>query len=290
MFKLVGSVILWIIGVTIAVNSALWLLALSSTPTRSEAAVALSASSSDIRGREADDRDEFILGNIVFVLFHEFGHALISEFELPVLGREEDAVDRFATFLLTPEGGEDEASDPSTILIDAMRGWFAASERTELAEIEWWDEHGPDQQRAYQIACLLYGADPKKFGAMAEEVKLPEARKESCPAEAESNSASWVKVAAPHVLDDAEKARKRVAVYYGPGGNYGRERAFLKDSELLEAVASVISETFRLPRNITLAAKKCGEPNAFWDSEAAEVQICYELVREYQGLYDQARR
>jgi hypothetical protein len=53
---------------------------------------------------------------------------------LPVLGREEDAVDRFATFLLTPEGGEDAESDPSSILIDAMRGWFAASERTELAE------------------------------------------------------------------------------------------------------------------------------------------------------------
>jgi hypothetical protein len=47
---------------------------------------------------KAEERDEFILGNVVFVLFHEFGHALVSELELPVLGREEDAVDRFATF------------------------------------------------------------------------------------------------------------------------------------------------------------------------------------------------
>lgn len=271
-------------------NAALWLLVCSITTTMSEAAVAKNHSASEVSGTEKDNRDEFIFGNIVFVLFHEFGHALISEFELPVLGREEDAVDRFATFLLTPEGGEDEASDPSTILIDAMRGWFAASERTDLVDIEWSNEHGPDQQRAYQIACLLYGADPKKFGAMAEEVKLPEPRKESCPAEAESNSASWVNVLAPHVLDDGERARTRVAVSYGLGGEYSRERALLKDSELLEAVASVITETFRLPRDITVNAKQCGEPNAFWDPEAAEVQICYELVREYEELYDPARR
>jgi hypothetical protein len=71
--------------------------------------------------------------------------------------------------------------------------------------VEWWNEHGPDQQRAYQIACLLYGADPKKFSALADEVELPEDRRESCPAEAESNSASWVKVVEPHVLGDGEK-------------------------------------------------------------------------------------
>ena len=100
-------------------------------------------------GAEIDaEQAEFVLGNVIFVLFHEIGHALVSEFELPVLGREEDAVDRFATFLLTPEGDEDEETDPSTILVDAMSGWFLSSNQTELADIEWWDEHGRDQQRA----------------------------------------------------------------------------------------------------------------------------------------------
>ena len=271
------------------ISAALALCLLSVASGKSEAAAAPAKAPPETKASQEELRDEFVLGNIVFVLFHEVGHALVSEFELPVLGREEDAVDRFATFLLTPEGDEDEEADPSTILIDAMRGWFAASEPTELGEIEWWGEHGPDQQRAYQIACLLYGADPKKFGQMAKEVKLPEERKESCPAEAESNSGSWMKVAAPHVLDDGERPGKRVAVSYGSGGDYARERQLLKESELLETVASEISETFRLPRNLSIAAKKCGEPNAFWDSEAAEIQICYELVREYQELYDQSR-
>ena len=233
-------------------------------------------------------RDEFVLGNLVFVLFHELGHALVSEFDLPVLGREEDAVDRFATFLLTPEGDEVEDEDPSTILVDAMRGWFAASKQTELAEIEWWDEHGPDQQRAYQIACLLYGADPTKFRAMANEIKLPEARRESCPSEAASNSKSWVKVVQPHALAEGETPRKRIAVIYGPGGKNRSERDLLEGSGLLEGIASQITETFRLPRNLTLVAKQCGESNAYWDEDAREIQICYELVREYRELFAQA--
>ena len=242
-------------------------------------------------GAEIDaEQAEFVLGNVIFVLFHEIGHALVSEFELPVLGREEDAVDRFATFLLTPEGDEDEETDPSTILVDAMSGWFLSSDQTELADIEWWDEHGPDQQRAYQIACLLYGADTDKFKPMADEVELPDSRRESCAAEATSNTASWEKVLEPHVLNDGEMPRKRVAVSYGSAGKYRSDRDLLKGSGLLEPIASEVGQALRLPRKLAIRAKACGEPNAFWDPEEAEIQVCYELVREYRELYDQAKK
>jgi hypothetical protein len=41
---------------------------------------------------------EFILGNMLFVVVHEIGHAVIGEMEMPVLGREEDAADAFAIY------------------------------------------------------------------------------------------------------------------------------------------------------------------------------------------------
>src|SRR5205085_7620284 len=41
-------------------------------------------------------RVEFVVGNMVFVAAHELGHAVISELDLPVLGREEDTADVFA--------------------------------------------------------------------------------------------------------------------------------------------------------------------------------------------------
>src|SRR5437868_6462646 len=39
------------------------------------------------------DRVEFVVGNTLFVLLHELGHVLITELNLPVLGRQEDAAD-----------------------------------------------------------------------------------------------------------------------------------------------------------------------------------------------------
>jgi len=47
-----------------------------------------------------EDRFNFVFANTVFVLFHELGHGLIHEFDLPVLGEEEDAADTIASIFL----------------------------------------------------------------------------------------------------------------------------------------------------------------------------------------------
>lgn len=36
----------------------------------------------------------FVLANAEFSVMHEMGHVLIAEYDLPVLGREEDAADQ----------------------------------------------------------------------------------------------------------------------------------------------------------------------------------------------------
>jgi hypothetical protein len=35
---------------------------------------------------------EFVAGNMLFVLLHKLGHAAVSEFDIPVLGKEKDAL------------------------------------------------------------------------------------------------------------------------------------------------------------------------------------------------------
>ena len=46
---------------------------------------------------DVEQKALFFIGNIAWLTYHEFGHAMVSEFSIPVLGREEDAVDSFAT-------------------------------------------------------------------------------------------------------------------------------------------------------------------------------------------------
>lgn len=242
-----------------------------------------------IAAQEKDYTEEsamFALGNTVFTLYHEVGHALIGEFELPVLGREEDAADQFATVLLTPEA--DDKDQDVSILVDAMGGWFLSSTQTEYEDIAWWDEHGPDQQRAWQIACLLYGSNPEAFGPFAEEIELPEERRETCPFDYEKTVLSWGSLTEDHLLADGEKPDGKVQVSFEEAGDYAAERELLEESELLETIGKDLAETFRLPRDIRMIGKACGEPNAFWDPEAGEIIMCYELIREYKQLHDAA--
>jgi len=47
-----------------------------------------------------DEVDDAVAGAFVFFLFHEVGHALIDVLELPITGREEDAADQLAAWVM----------------------------------------------------------------------------------------------------------------------------------------------------------------------------------------------
>ena len=99
----------------------------------------------------------FVEANALHTLLHELGHAVISEFELPVLGQEEDAVDAFATseiIQMMPE-------DAEAILTDVALSWLIMDARTDRADLDFFDEHDLDAQRGYRTICHLYGADPE---------------------------------------------------------------------------------------------------------------------------------
>jgi len=99
-------------------------------------------------------------GLLVFALYHELGHCLIRELDLPVLGREEDDADQLATVILTKGG------DPTVekALVGAAL-YFAQDDdpHTPSSQIAWADEHSLGQQRFCNILSWLYGSDPKRL-------------------------------------------------------------------------------------------------------------------------------
>ena len=44
--------------------------------------------------------ETFIVGNVTFALLHEFGHAIIRDFDVPLLGLEEESADTIAAVAL----------------------------------------------------------------------------------------------------------------------------------------------------------------------------------------------
>jgi putative metallopeptidase DUF4344 len=72
------------------------------------------------------DSAEFVTGNVLFVLGHETAHALIAEFGIPVLGREEDAADALATIISLKMSN----AFADRVVYNAARGWFSATNAT----------------------------------------------------------------------------------------------------------------------------------------------------------------
>lgn len=240
---------------------------------------------SDAPAQEVDggalSSENFVEGNLFFLAYHELGHALVSEFDLPIAGREEDAVDRIAIWMMTPENEE----ELPEYLLSAMDGWMALATQTPLDEIAWWDEHGTDQQRGYQIACLLYGSNPTRFKDVAKAAELPEERMDSCEFEAEENFRVWDRLLAEHFKSTNGTQNPAAAtIEYSPTENHALEQAYLKRLGLLEHINDLMSDDFRFKPGIRLVAEDCGEPNAFWHADERKLTICYELVGDYQAL------
>jgi hypothetical protein len=125
----------------------------------------------------------FVKGNVAFALLHEMAHAIIADFDVPILGLEENAADTIAAVALILRDRESpdarfSASLGVTALVQAYV-WQAGIER-EHSEVVLWAQHGLSAQRFARLVCLLYGSDPDRFGWVAESAEMDEIRGEGC--------------------------------------------------------------------------------------------------------------
>jgi hypothetical protein len=226
---------------------------------------------------------EFVIGNMLFVGFHELGHGLVNQFRLPVLGREEDAVDAFATLAMLEEGTEFSLN----VLVQAARGWFLSDRREHKLGnmLSFYDEHGLDQQRAYAIVCLMVGSDGQAFKPLADWVQMPDDRQKSCRSDYENAKYAWDLVLKPH-LRAADQPKTMIDVVYepGPGALDTYSRSF-RSVGFLEAIAAQAADRYVLPRPISVVMRSCGDSNAFWTTATLKETVCYEMAEDFVELY-----
>lgn len=141
-----------------------------------------------------DELDDAVAGAFLFVFFHEVGHALVDVLDVPVTGREEDAVDQLSVWVLVDGEEGDKA------VLDAAVGFYAAAEAEDAVdEGSFADEHSLDQQRFYNMICWVYGSDPDAYGNLVEDGHLPAERAERCAAEYARIDRSWSRLLAAHL-------------------------------------------------------------------------------------------
>lgn len=137
--------------------------------------------------------DYLVTGTLVFALMHELGHGLIDVLNLPITGREEDAVDQLATVLLMQQGATGDS------LAFGAVGWFASdAHRSQLDALAFADDHGFDLQRVYNIICWIHGRNPDRYPELIEDGWLPEHRRDRCPMEYRRLAESWRRLLSPY--------------------------------------------------------------------------------------------
>ncbi|NOH78715.1 hypothetical protein F0231_03060 [Vibrio sp. RE86] len=130
------------------------------------------------------------IDTVLHTLIHEAGHAYIADQNIPILGKEEDAVDNLAAVLMIEyvENGADAAISAADMFA------FESEDRPDYYDFgEYIDEHSFDLQRYFSTLCLVYGSDPEQHANLLDEVEndyLAD-RKDFCVFQYQAISDNW---------------------------------------------------------------------------------------------------
>jgi hypothetical protein len=248
-------------------------------------------------GDSAADSPEvrFVVGNALWTLVHEMGHALIAELNVGILGREEDAADCIATIALlhgSTDFGIPNQLDEIEFIVSTAEAWRVEweLERLNATTAAYSDAHSLDIQRFYNILCLLYGSDPDKYGELTIRLGLPYDRALGC-AEYEHEQAlrgvNYLITKFGPIHEDAPRIGRITVAYEAPlDERRARVAEIVSSARVAELVAEQTERLFVLPQEIQIVFANClGQETAYWRDDRKEIVFCYELLERFEYLF-----
>ncbi len=130
------------------------------------------------------DYTKSVKATILFILYHEFAHAFIDIYNLPVVGNEEIAADQFAALLLLDDN----------LLYNHLEAYKQIING--IDPLPAWDEHPDYKQQYYNIACILYGSN-NEYKSLKNELHE---RAERCNYEYNNIKEGWIELLSNYAL------------------------------------------------------------------------------------------
>ena len=215
----------------------------------------------------------FVTANVVATLYHEVGHAFVAIRGIDTAGSEEDAVDALSVMLIDRLNDEGAAQD----LIREVANAYLMYDAQGAGGGQRWvygDAHSRDVTRYFNLVCLFYGANAGVREALADELGLHQARRESCPEEFQAAADDWDRWLEGMPPQD-----------HGPG----LRLVVPADRDALTAIVAAevrrLNSEYGLPVPVDVTVEPCGEANAFYDPRARRIVICTEFAAELARLH-----
>ena len=151
---------------------------------------------------------DVVVGQFLFWSLHEVGHAVFHIFEVPLFGREEDAADQFAIYLML-QFGRDQAHrwvEGAAYAAHEFIMYHKENPDVHKRLEKFSSVHGLPEQRFYNGLCLAYGADAALFTDVVVTGLLPTMRAENCEHEYQTFDHAFKTEIRPHIDRQMAKA------------------------------------------------------------------------------------
>ena len=205
-------------------------------------------------------RADFVLSNLRMTLYHELGHAVIDQMNVPMFGPEENAADSFALVLANRLHSEAEMA----VLIRDMTTLGRIEAGQELFDP--WDEYMPGAQRMSRAICLYHGMNPTARAPLARALGMPSFMADECAEQSAVIQRAWGRI-----LDAAAPPPGSQSQSLRPAVKGKALRLLAKDIDRVNAHV-------RLPRPIPVEWEDCGEDNAYYYHWDERIVFCSEMV------------
>jgi len=139
--------------------------------------------------------EDAVVGPFVDVLLHETAHAIFDLLKIPLFGREEDAADQLAAFILLQFGND--VARRTIVGAALLFRQMAVDQQPGTADYA--AVHGLPAQRFINVLCIAYGAQPKLFADYVKQGFLPVFRVGYCRWEYQQIAHAFKTLISPHV-------------------------------------------------------------------------------------------
>lgn len=204
------------------------------------------------------------------VLFHEVGHAVFREFATPILANEETLADAFATAMIVRY-----RRDAALAIISArVQSWLYEDKEIARRDRDFRSEHDLDIRRAYQTACLLYGADPAEWADDLAWVGFSRSQLADCSDTAPDQIDGWDRVLAP-LRRPIDSPSDKVTVSY----DNSPLTAAVQASGVMDD-AGAFARRFDWPDPVRLHFARC-DGSASWSRRTRTIRLCDSYVARF---------
>ncbi len=200
---------------------------------------------------------------LLHVVLHEVGHALVREFDLPILGNEETLADAFATHYLVTHL-PDRAPD---VLEARIRWWMAESADVPRDEWDVSGEHNSDARRAHQVAALAIAADPQRYAFLGKLLEMSDDDMQAAADYGAEIHRSWRRILQPLWMPDGVDSSE-VRVTFDPTDSTIQQ---VQASDLPAALEAALRR-FDWHSQITLSFTQ-GDGGANWQRASRSIRV-----------------